>query len=120
MTTYEALLFQARSGQDPFAWLVLSDYLEERGEAMVLNVGEKYLVMTLTHYYTGEVVESTPGRTVLKDPAWIPDTGRLSEALAKGTLTEVEPGPDGESLVLNTSHIVNGWKWNHPLPRRAK
>ncbi|MCC6833042.1 MAG: hypothetical protein IT200_17045 [Thermoleophilia bacterium] len=105
---------------DPEAALVLADYLEERGEAMLLEVGKTYLVMTLTHYYTGKVVESTPGRTVLEDPAWIPDTGRLSEALATGKLNEVEPGPDGESLVLNTSHITNGWMWNHALPRKVK
>ncbi len=117
MTTYEALLLSAR--EDPAAWPILKDYLEERGESMVLNVGEKYLVMTLTHYWTGEVTESTPGRTVLKDAAWVPDTGRLSEALRTGELKEVEPLPDGETLILNTSHITNGLVWPHALPRKV-
>ncbi len=119
MDLFESLLIESRQS-DPWALLLLKDHLEEEGKIMLLEVGKRYLIMTLTHYWTGECVESTPGRTVLKDPAWIPDTGRLSDALATGQLNEVEPLPDGETVVLNTAHIAAALVWGHELPRERR
>ena len=120
ISTFEAIHHEANWGRDPIAWLVLKDYLEEEGKPMILDIGKKYLVLTVTHYYTGECVESTPGRTVLKDGAWIPDTGRLTDAIESGEFQEVEPLPKGESLVINTSAIVAAYVWDKPLPRKRK
>lgn len=115
--TYAGLLHSART-EDPSVFLILKDYLEEKGESMILDVGERYLIYTLTFYYTGEVIESTPGRTVLKNAGIVYDVGDLETALSKGKLVKFEPAPNDVTLKLNTSHISCGWTWNHPLPRK--
>ena len=38
------------------------------------------------------------------DVAWIADDGRFNEAIAKGTLGEVEPYPDGLEVDIGMRH----------------
>lgn len=76
------------------------------------------LIRTLTTYYTGTVIKVTKSWFYLKDSAWILDTGRFSDCLHKGTLSEVEPIPG--VTMLNRQNIVDVLEWNHPLPREQK
>lgn len=56
------------------------------------EIGKKYLIRTVTMTQTGEVKEIYPQFLVLKDAAWIADTGRFSEALEdQDKFNEVEP-----------------------------
>lgn len=56
------------------------------------EVGKKYLIRTVTMIQTGEVKEIYPQFLVLKDAAWIADTGRFSESLEdQNKFNEVEP-----------------------------
>lgn len=48
---------------------------------------------------TGIIVRVTDHEIVMKDAAWIADTGRFSDAVAKAEFGEVEPFPDGEVIV---------------------
>lgn len=120
MSLFQDLMFAATIENDPLAWLMLSDHLAEEGKPMILDVGEKYLVYTATHYWCGECTESTPGRTLLDNASWVVDTGRLSEAFKTGEFAEVEPLPDGNKLHLNTQAIIAAPVWPHALPRRRK
>jgi hypothetical protein len=81
-------------------------------------VGEDYLIRTVTMIYTGRLVALTPTDFVLEDAAWIADTGRFSDALAKGSLSEVEPYPG--RVVVSRASYVDAAVWKHPLPREQK
>jgi hypothetical protein len=86
----------------------------------MLKTGNKYFIRTVTHYYTGELVEMTDRFLVLKDAAWIADTGRFADALKKGSFTEVEPYPDGVLVLILMGAVVDMCDWSHPLPRDQK
>ena len=60
----------------------------------------------------------TPTELELEDAAWIADTGRWSNALVKGTLTEVEPYPAGVSIARGA--VIDVSPWQHTLPRETK
>ena len=82
------------------------------------QVGQCYLIRTVTMMYTGRVTAITDLDIVLEDSAWIADSGRYHDALAKGTLSEVEPYPDGNGVMI--ASIVDFAPWDHPLPREQK
>lgn len=84
-----------------------------------IKIGGKYLIRTVTHYLTGEVVAVHPQEVVIRDAAWVADTGRFATALREGTLSEVEPYPDGE-VVIGRGAIVDAAAWTHPLPRKTQ
>ena len=81
-------------------------------------LGAKYLIRTVTMIYTGRLVSLTPTEFVLEDAAWIADTGRFADALASGTLSEVEPYPG--QVIVSRASFVDASVWKHPLPRTQK
>lgn len=82
--------------------------------------GKKYLIRTVTMYWTGQVVTADAQFIVLQDAAWVADCGRYSEALEKGVdgLREVE-AIKGEAIV-SIGAIVDAVEWPHALPRATK
>jgi hypothetical protein len=83
-----------------------------------LVVGNAVLIRTVTHYHTGRVVEVGATFVVLEDAAWIADTGRLSSALNKGEVSEVEPFPGDVTVMIGS--VVDATLWTHALPRAVK
>lgn len=82
------------------------------------EIGKPYLIRTVTMIDLGIVVKVTPIEIVLKDAAWIADTGRFSEALVDPSrLNEVEPFPNGE-VIINRSAIIDAVKF--PRTERSK
>ncbi len=81
-------------------------------------IGESVLIRTLTYHSTGRVVAVCGDFVVLEDAAWIADTGRFTQAINDGALSEVEPvnGP----VRVKLSNIVDVFHWAHPLPREQK
>ena len=79
--------------------------------------GKNVLVRTVTSYYTGLLV-SCDGFLHLQDAAWIADTGRFADALATGSLSEVEPYPS--DCWVSGGSIVDVSEWLHALPRTQK
>lgn len=63
------------------------------------ETGAIYLIRTVTMADTGRLVAVTANELVLEDAAWIADTGRLSDAVAKAEFGEVEPFPDGRVII---------------------
>ncbi len=80
--------------------------------------GNNVFIRTVTHYYTGTILEVTEHEIVLADAAWVADTGRFSAALTTGSLSEVEPFPD--TVSVNRGAVVDVTHWRHPLPREVK
>ena len=81
------------------------------------QVGQAYLIRTVTLYYTGKIKRVTPKEIILEDAAWIADTGRFSHALKTGTLNEIEPM--GE-VIIGRGAVVDATRWNHALPTEKK
>ena len=82
---------------------------------MPYQIGQKYLVRTVTFIYTGRLSYIDDRSMVLQDAAWVADTGRFTDALKNGELSEVEPYP--EECILERGCIVDSSPWNHKLPR---
>ena len=84
------------------------------------TIGATYIIRTVTMYYTGRLDAVYAGELVLGDAAWIADTGRWSSALAKGSLSEVEPYPGDGLCIVSRASIVDVAPWSHPLPRTVR
>lgn len=80
-------------------------------------VGGKYFFRTVTYHLTGKVDKIVGKFLVLKDAAWIADSGRFMEAIKNGTLSEIEPVGDA---FLNLDTVVDFFPWKHSLPKDQK
>ena len=83
------------------------------------QVGQNYLIRTVTMILTGRLVAVTGQELVLEDAAWVADTGRFSTALQNGTLGEVEPFPVGQ-VIVGRGALIDACLWQHELPREQK
>jgi len=81
----------------------------------VWTVGKAYFIRTVTNYFTGRLILVTPQELVLEDAAWIADTGRFADAIAKGQLNEVEPYPS--RVIIGRGSVVDACEWDAALPR---
>ena len=69
------------------------------------EVGQSYLFRTVTYFLLGKVKNITGSFIELEKASWVADTGRFNEAIAKGTLSEVEVV--GVPVFLNVNSIVD-------------
>ncbi len=90
----------------------------ETAEKHPYEVGKNYFIRTVTHYYTGKLVQVTRQELVLEDACWIADTGRFAEALSTGKLNETEPFPG--KVIVGRGAVVDASLWAHALPRSVK
>jgi len=81
------------------------------------KIGEKYLIRTVTMYYTGRLEKVGEKELTLSNAAWIADTGRYADALKSGELGEVEPIGD---VIVGRGAIIDAVVWNHKLPKDQK
>lgn len=70
------------------------------------QIGKSYLIRTVTMIDTGVLVGVGDKELVLEEAAWIADTGRFSEAIAKAEFNEVEPFPKGR-IIINRSCVID-------------
>jgi hypothetical protein len=82
------------------------------------KIGEKYFIRTVTHYFTGRLIEIYARELVLEEAAWIADTGRFSDALKSGIFSEIEPIDN--HLIVGRDAIIDCVRWDHELPRIKK
>ena len=82
------------------------------------QIGQNYLIRTVTHYCTGKIEEVYSKEIVLSDAAWIADTGRFHDALITGKLNEVEPMPG--KVIVGRGAIIDAVRWTHALPQTQK
>lgn len=92
------------------------------GEALkddlVWEIGKNYLIRTVTMIDTGRLVAVTPQELILEDAAWIADTGRFAQAVAKAEFGEVEPFPSGR-VIIGRGAIVDAVQITH-TPKSQK
>ena len=85
-----------------------------------VQVGNSVYIRTVTYHYTGRIVQLSDAEIVLADAAWIADSGRFAQAMAQGTLSEVEPYPDEVRVSISRGADVDVSLWLHALPRTQK
>ena len=73
------------------------------------EIGEIYLIRTVTMIDVGRVVAASHKWIVLEDAAWIADTGRFSDALKSCEFSEVEPFPDGH-VIIGAGAVIDAVK----------
>ena len=73
------------------------------------EIGQIYLIRTVTMIDTGVLVAVTDQELVLEDAAWIADTGRFSDAITSAKFKEVEPFPDGR-VIIGRGSIIDAVK----------
>jgi hypothetical protein len=76
------------------------------------QIGKLYFIRTVTMYIVGKLIAFDNHELVLRDAAWVADTGRFSETLRTGSLREVEPYPDGD-VIIGRGAIVDATQWPH-------
>ena len=81
------------------------------------EIGAAYFIRTVTYHITGRVVAIDGNFLILEDAAWVADSGRFAQAIAKGTLSEVEPVGDA---IVNQTAIVDAFPWPHALPKEQQ
>lgn len=84
------------------------------------KIGENYLIRTVTHIDIGRLTAVTDKELVLVDAAWIADTGRYEQCVKEGQLSEVEPFPDDEPVIVGRGALIDAVRWLHDLPREQK
>lgn len=84
----------------------------QKGKDKLWVVGQLYFIRTVTMYYVGELVSVDEHEVVLRDAAWVADTGRFNEALRTGRVSECEPFPDG-ICGIGRGAIVDASMWTH-------
>ena len=80
-------------------------------------VGGKWFIRTVTFHLVGRVVRRAGRFYVLKDASWVADSGRFTDAIKAGSLSEVEPVGDA---IVNGASIVDAFPWLHDLPTKQK
>lgn len=75
------------------------------------ELGKNYFIRTVTHHYTGMLIDVFERELVLKGAAWIADDGRFTNALATETFSEVEMYPNrpviiGRGAILDAVEIT--------------
>jgi hypothetical protein len=63
------------------------------------EIGSIYLLRSANMLNTGRLIGITKHELILEDAAWIPVTGRFSEAVAKAECNEVVPFPDSRVII---------------------
>lgn len=82
------------------------------------TVGKAFFFRTVTYHLVGKIARIEGRFAILTDAAWVADSGRWSDAIANGTLKEVEPFP-GE-VALNLDTVTDACEWKHGLPLVTK
>jgi len=78
-------------------------------------IGEKYFFRTVTYHLLGKVTKRVGNFLQLDNASWIADSGRFTDAIKKGELSEIEPV--GRAYV-NLDSVTDFFPWAHSLPKK--
>jgi len=91
--------------------------MKTKKQEFVLEKGESYFLRTVTYHLVGAFVREIGGFAELKNASWVADSGRFSNAIKEGTLSEVEPVG---TAYVNMASVTDIFPWGHPLPYEQK
>ena len=93
--------------------------INEVANAHPYNIGKNYLIRTVTMTIFGQLVAVHNQELVMKDAAWIADTGRFHDAMVDGSFDQIEPFPDGE-MIIGRGSVVDAVELLLPLERNQR
>lgn len=79
------------------------------------QLGEDYVLRTVTMIYLGKLKEETSDALILEDCAWIPDTSRWSEFLQGKKPNEMEPY--SEDVTVYKGALLDSTKMKNKIKR---
>ena len=83
------------------------------------NIGAKYFIRTVTMNLTGILVSVGDKELVIKDAAWIADSGRFTQAIETGNFNEVEMFPRGNNVIIGRGSLIDATEVNE-IPTSQK
>jgi len=83
----------------------------------LFDVGSKVFLRTVTYHLVGKIIKKEGDWVELEEASWVADSGRFHEAIADGTLSEVE---HVGSAVVNLATVTDAFPWVHELPKKSK
>lgn len=76
------------------------------------EIGKKYFIRTVTMHLTGELISVSQQELVMKDAAWIADSGRFNEAIKDpDKCSEVEPFT--KNVIIGRGSIIDATEIPH-------
>jgi hypothetical protein len=84
------------------------------------QIGKDYLIRTVTMIYTGNLVDVFDKELVITNAAWIPETERWADTMAKGIFKEVEPYPKDAKVIIGRGAILDMTATTWKLPTEQK
>jgi len=93
---------------------------EEQKNDSHWEIGENYLIRTVTMIDLGKLEKVTDNELVLSNASWIPDTGRFNQMLKEGDFKEVEMFNKKNVMIINRKSIIDAQKVDFPLPTISK
>jgi len=91
--------------------------IEVNGTDSVWVVGKKYLIRTVTMIQLGQLEAVTDKELLFSGASWVADTGKFSECLTTGKLSEVEMFAN--SVIVGRGAIVDATEWSYELPNET-
>ncbi len=103
----------------------LEKFIEEQKSKLCdvktpFTIGTSYLIRTVTMIYTGKLVKIYPNELVIVNAAWIPETQRWADSVAKGVFKEVEPYPPKTEVILMKGAILDASPVQWELPSKQQ
>jgi len=81
------------------------------------QVGEDYVVRSVTMIYLGKLKQETQDALILEDCAWIPETSRWSDFLTGTKPKEMEPYPD--DVIIYKGALLDVVKMKNKIEREV-
>lgn len=78
-------------------------------------VGQKLFIRTVTYHMIGKVTKRMGAFIQMEDATIVFDSGKFSDALKNGTLSEAETVG---TMWVNLSSVVDFFPWKHKLPNK--
>lgn len=80
-------------------------------------IGKNWFLRTVTYHCVGHVIARVGDFLEMENASWVADSGRFTQAITKGVLSEVEPV--GRYFV-NLKAVCDFFPWKHDLPKEQK
>ena len=84
-----------------------------------MEIGQTYLFLTMTFYWTGRLVALNPGEFIIEEAAQVFDLGELENALKTGEVRLCQAVPDKHRVHIPRSGTT-ALTWSRPLIRKSK
>lgn len=83
------------------------------------EVGKSYYIVTRNYAVCGAVTRMAEDKVVLYPAAYVPATGRFTDAMRGGfESTNSEIVPTNRSLLVTRDAVLEAYEYDHPIPTK--